>query len=163
MPELVPWFLLLHILGAIVAFGPTFSLPLLGRMAGAEPPHVNFGLRAALRISDRVILPVAVTLAVTGVGLIWASGRDLLAAENRWLILAIGLYVVALSVAILLQRPTAMRLIELTSGPPPAGAPPGPPPGVPEAVALTRRNGVILQVLVVAIVFLMVVKPALGG
>jgi uncharacterized membrane protein len=163
MPELLPWFLVLHVLGAIVAFGQAFSLPLLGQMAGAEPPHANFGLRAALRISDRLVLPIALTLPVTGIGLIWSSGRDLLAAQNRWLLLRVVLYVTALSVAILLQRPAVMRLIELTSSPPPPGAPPGPPPGVPEAAALTRRNGIILQVLIVAIVVLMVVKPSLGG
>jgi uncharacterized membrane protein len=163
MPELVPIFLILHILGAIVAFGPSFSLPILGRMVGAEPQHGNFGLRAALRTTDRIVIPFALSMPVTGIGLIWAAGWDLTAPASRWLLLAIAVYVVALSIALLLQRPTVKRLVDLTSSPPPAGSPPGPPPGVPEAAALVRRNGLILQILIVVIVILMVTKPSLGA
>ena len=49
--------------------------------------------------------------------------------------------------------------IELTSAPPPLGSPPGPPPGVAATVTKIQRGGMLLGVLIVAIVFLMVVKP----
>ena len=35
-------FLFLHVMGAIVAFGPTFSaFPIVGQLAGKEPQHCN--------------------------------------------------------------------------------------------------------------------------
>ena len=32
----IPWLLFLHVLGAIVAFGPSFAFPIIGAMGGAE-------------------------------------------------------------------------------------------------------------------------------
>ena len=58
------------------------------------------------------------------------------------------------------------RVVALTGGPtgaPPDAPPPaGPPPGLPEAVAAVQRNGMILTVILLGIIFLMVVKPSLG-
>ena len=51
--NLFPWLLFAHILGAIIAFGPTFSSPIIGRMGGAERAHSNF----AMRISRTIHLP----------------------------------------------------------------------------------------------------------
>ena len=42
---LFPWLLFLHVLGAIVAFGPTFAFSFIGAMGGAEPQHANFATR----------------------------------------------------------------------------------------------------------------------
>ena len=53
MTGLALLFLLLHIGGAIVAFGPTFAFPLIGSMGAAEPQHANFALRINERISSR--------------------------------------------------------------------------------------------------------------
>ena len=58
--DLGPWFLFLHILGAIVAFGPTFTFPIIGAMGGREPMHANFATRISYRISERVVLPLAI-------------------------------------------------------------------------------------------------------
>lgn len=158
--NLIPWLLFGHILGAIAAFGASFSaLPILGAMGGREPMHGNFAVRASKVVSDRVIIPLTILQAVTGVGLILALELDLL--NTRWLLVAIALYLVALGYALFVQGPAAKRMIELTSGgPPPGGTPPGGPP--PELVATAtslRRGGLLLAGLITVIVFLMVVKP----
>lgn len=171
MPELFPWLLLLHVLGAIIAFGPTFAFPILGAMGGKEPMHANFATRVSHRVTDRLVEPVALSMAVTGVGLIWSAGIDPFAPAYRWLLVAIVIYVFGVLFAIFVQRPTVIRIIELTGGhdgaPPPApadpSAPAGPPPALAAAIAAVQRNGIVLTVVLVAIVFLMVVKPSLGG
>jgi len=48
-------------------------------------------------------------------------------------------------------------------GPPPGAASAGPPPALAAAVGAVQRNGIVLALALVAIVFLMVVKPSLGG
>jgi len=162
MQWLFPWLLLLHVLGAVVAFGPTFSFSLIGAMAGREPQHANFATRITHAITDRLVIPVAVTMAITGVGMILVAGINLAAAQYRWLGVAIVLYVVVLSYGVLVQRRTVERLIELTSAPPPAGAS-GPPPEVPAVVRRVQLGGMFMGAGIVLILFLMVVKPGFGG
>jgi hypothetical protein len=162
MQWLFPWLLLLHVLGAVVAFGPTFSFSLIGAMAGREPQHANFATRITHAITDRLVIPVAVTMAITGVAMILVAGINLAAAQYRWLGVAIVVYVVVLSFGVLVQRRTVERLIELTSAPPPAGAS-GPPPEVPAVVRRVQLGGMFMGAGIVLILFLMVVKPGFGG
>ena len=169
MPELFPWFLLLHVLGAIIAFGPTFAFPIIGAMGGTEPMHANFATRVSATVNDRLVAPVAVSMAVTGVAMIWSAGINPFAPEYRWLLVGVVIYVLALAFALFVQRATVKRIIELSGGdrsasaPPSPGAPAGPPPALAAAIAATQRNGIILTLALVAIVFLMVVKPSLGA
>ena len=157
LTTLFPWVLFLHVLGAIVAFGPTFAFAIIGAMGGAEPQHANFATRISARISDRLVLPLAIFQGITGVLLIVISQRDLLA--ESWLLLGIVLYAIGLGYSLFVQRRDVARIIELTSAPPPPGAT-GPPPGLPEVVARVQRAGMILGINLVVIVFLMVVKPS---
>jgi uncharacterized membrane protein len=147
--------LFLHVLGAIVAFGFGFYAPVYGAMLAREPQHGNWYLRASKRVSDFVIIPVALSMAVTGTLLVMSTG-GMARFREPWLIVALVLYVIALLVVFLRQRPTVSRLIELTSGPPGPG---GPPPEVPALLGRTRRYGMVLLVLVVAILALMVSRP----
>jgi uncharacterized membrane protein len=121
-------FLFIHIGSAIAGFGPTLAFSFLGAMGGREPMHANFALRVSHTISDRLVEPLAVVVGISGVGLIWTSGRN--PFEQLWLLVAIVLYLVTLGFAFFVQRRTVMALIEATSGPPP-GATSGPPPGAP--------------------------------
>ena len=165
--SLLPWLLYLHILGAVIAFGPGFALAIFGAAAGREPQHANFTLRASSIIARRLIVPLAVLQGITGIGLVLLEGTELL--TRAWLLLAIVLYGIALFIAIGLNLPNLRRLIEMTSAPaggPPAGGPAagGPPPGGPPPelvarVARSRQYGMAMSGLVVVIVFLMVVKP----
>ena len=155
--------LFLHVLGAIVAFGPSFAFPIIGAMGGKEPLHTNFGLRVSEAISHQRIWPLALVQGVTGVGLILTGNINLL--EKPWLLAGIALYLVALGYSYFVQTPALKHLIELTSGgPPPApapGTPPpaGPPPHIAAAIQKVQRGGMLLALLVIVIVFLMVTKP----
>jgi uncharacterized membrane protein len=154
--------LFLHVMGAIVAFGPTFSFPLIGSMSGKEPQHGNFALRAQERISDRIILPLAIFQIITGVGLLWRL--DWTPLTKAWLLVALALYAWALAQSLFILRPTVHKLVEATSAPPPlppvgAAPPSGPPPHVAAMIRRARTVGMVNAVLIVTIVFLMVTKP----
>ncbi|MGZ6372726.1 MAG: DUF2269 family protein [Candidatus Limnocylindria bacterium] len=166
MPGLIPWFLVLHVLGAIIAFGPAFSFPIIGAMGAADRPHANFATRVSHAISTKRQIPVALTMPVTGIGLIWSAGIDVFSRGARWLELGILLYVVLLTFAVAVQIPTTARIIAMTSAPPPqpapGEAPGGPPPALMALIQKVQRGGLFLTVLIVVIVFLMVVKPDFG-
>ena len=151
---LFPWFLFLHILGAILAFGPTFATPIMSALVAKEPQHANFFARAQLAVSKRLITPLALSMAITGVGMIIVSGINVFA--RLWLPVAIVLYVIAIGFALLVQAPAGARMVELTSQPPGPG---GPSPELRATAAALQRGGMFLGVMIVAIVLLMVVKP----
>jgi hypothetical protein len=168
-----PLFLLLHVSAAIVAFGPIFTFPLIGRMGGAEPQHANFSTRLSAAISGRITIPAALTMPISGALMIWSTGIN---PAQLWLITGIALYVFAVGYAILVQKPIVARLIALTSGPPPAaagaasGPPPapgsgapagGPPPEVVAAVRRVQQGGMLLMAVVAVIVTLMIFRPTL--
>lgn len=161
--DLFPWFLWLHIFGAIIAFGPTFAFPLIGRMGGSEPMHANFALRITEKIERGITIPLAVVQGITGLGLLILSGRNLAQSTNYWLSVAIILYVIALSYSIFVQMKRIEAVIHMTSSPPPpstsGAAPSGPPPALTAAVKSVQQGGMFLTVLVVVIIFLMVLKP----
>ena len=179
--NLFPWLLFAHVLGAIIAFGPTFSSPIIGRMGARERAHGNFAMRVSRELARVQILPLAIVQGVTGVGLIIAGNIDVL--KLPWLMIAIVLYLVAIGFAIFVQTPRAIRIIEMTTPPPDAAAAPGrgeppaggalaggppadgppaggPPPALLSEITKVKRGGMLLIGLVTAIVFLMVVKPS---
>lgn len=158
MDWLFPWLLFLHVLGAIVAFGPTFAFPLIGAAGGAEPQHANFATRVSHLISSRLVYPIGITLPITGALMILVRGINLADRAFWWLGLAIVLYVIAYGYSFFVQSKLVHRVIDLTSAPPPPGAA-GPPPEVPGLVARIQRGGMVLTVLLVSIILLMVVKP----
>jgi hypothetical protein len=159
--NLFPWFLFAHVLGAIAAFGPAYSMPIIGRMGGAEPQHANFATRVGEAIAKQRIWPLALLQGVTGVGLILTSDRDL--TKSLWLLVAIVLYVVALGYSYTVQTPTVKKIIEMTSTPPPPPAPgmapSGPPPALMALIRRSQLGGMFMAGLIAVIVFLMVVKP----
>ena len=159
MSWLIGLLFVLHIGGAIIAFGPTFTFPFIGGMGGAEPMHTNFALRLTERLEERLILPLAVLQGVTGVALIWVIGYNVF--EHIWLLIAIVLYVIALGIAFGNQLPVTRQLVHATSTPPPpppAGqAPPsGPPPHIAAMIRRIQRGGMALTLLLVAIIVMMV-------
>ena len=151
MDWLFPWLLFLHVLGAIVAFGPSFAFPIIGAMGGGEPQHGNFATRVSHAISSRLVYPIGITLPITGAGMILVRGIDPSARPNWWLGIAIVLYIIAYGFSFFVQRGLVNRVIEITSTPPP--------PELPPLVKRIQRGGMILTVLLIAIIFLMVVKP----
>jgi hypothetical protein len=161
--------LFLHVIGAILAFGPTYAYSIIGAMGGAEPMHANFATRVSEKIGTTLVYPLAILQGVTGVALILIGGINLF--DQPWLIIAIVLYLGALAYAFTIQRDNVHRLIELTTPPaggppaggpppggPPAGAPAGPPPGVAAVVRQIQLGGMGLAITIAVIVFLMVTK-----
>ncbi len=155
MAQFLPFLLFLHVMGAILAFGPTFAYSIMGAMAGREPQHANFSARQVAAIGNKLVYPLAIFQGITGVALIVASNRDL--RTETWLGISIVLYAIALIYALTVQRNALHHLIELTSTPPAPGA--GPSPEIPAIVKKIQRGGMFMGTLVVVIVFLMVVKP----
>ena len=157
---LFPWLLFLHVLGAIVAFGPTFAFSIVGAMGGTEPQHANFGVRVSHAISSKLVYPIGITLPITGLAMMGVRQINPLDRTYWWLALAIVLYVVAYGYSFFVQRRHVDRVIEITSTPPPPGAG-GPPPELMALVKRIQRGGMSLGILLEAIVFLMVVTPTI--
>lgn len=149
--------LFLHVLGAIVAFGPGFAAMIVGPMVAREPQYANFYARTQLLTGKRLITPVSISMAVTGIAMILVRGWSVLTGGTHWLEAAILLYVVAVVVAMAFQAPAGRRLVELTSQPPTPGS--GPSAELRQAASRVRTGGLVLTALTVVITFLMVAKP----
>ncbi len=149
--------LFLHILGAIAAFGFGFYAPVFGMAAAREPQHGNWYMRASKRVSNVVIVPVAISMFITGTLLVIETG-GMRRFEELWLAVALVLYVISLLIVFLLQRPALNKVIALTEQPP---GPEGPPVELTENVRKMQLYGMILLLLTIAIVALMVWKPVL--
>ncbi|HYM84798.1 MAG TPA: DUF2269 family protein [Candidatus Dormibacteraeota bacterium] len=161
----MPWFqlfLFIHILTAIVAFGPTFAFPLIAAMGAKEPQHSNFATRVSEAIETRITIRAALTMPISGVAMILTAGIDWL---QLWLILGVILYVAAVTFAVAIQTPAVERVIKLTQAAPMPAGPgaqvAGPPPELLAAVKQVQQGGMFLTVAIVAIVFLMVLRPTL--
>jgi uncharacterized membrane protein len=111
MSQLAPLFLTIHILTAIAAFGPSFAFPLIARMAAREPMHGSFAVRLTDVIEKRMVLPLALTMPISGGLLVWSEGINLLA--THWLLLAITLYVIAIVFAVGVQLRTVERMVDV--------------------------------------------------
>jgi len=157
---LFPYLLFLHVLGAIVAFGPTFAFPFIGAMGGGEPQHGNFAVRVSNTLAHRLVYPIGITLPITGVAMILVRGINPIDRPFWWLSVAIVLYVIAYGYSFFFQSKLIGRVIEMTSTPPPPGAS-GPPPQLLALVARIQLGGKVTTVLLLAIIFLMVVKPTI--
>jgi uncharacterized membrane protein len=151
----VPFVLFLHVMGAILAFGPTYAYSIIGAMGGKEPMHANFATRVTEKIGTSLVYPLAIFQGVTGLALMLMLG---ITVPPLWLGIGIVLYVIALAYALTIQRNAVHRIVELSSAPPPPGAT-GPSPELQAAVRKVQRGGMFLGLLIVVIVFLMVLKP----
>jgi hypothetical protein len=156
LTRLFPYLLFLHVLGAIVAFGPTFAYSIMGVMASREPQHANFSARQTAAISSRLVYPLAVIQGFTG-ALLFVSAPSDEFTTGWWLALAIVLYITALTFSLTVQRNAMHHLIDLSSTPPAPGMPPS--AEIPATVGRIQRGGIFTGLLIVTIVFLMVVKP----
>jgi uncharacterized membrane protein len=157
------WFLFwlfLHILAAVIAFGPTFVFPIIGTLAAQMPQHLRFAVELSHRIELRLVLPLALSMFVSGVGLIWTANINVFATP--FLLVGIILYLAATAIALGILVPNTGRLVRLLEHAPAGEAAPGSPPA--EVMTLIRRNqmfGGATTVAFLAIIFLMIVQP--GG
>ena len=139
-----------HVLLAIVAVGFNASYGIWIARAAREREHELHVLKGVKFLDDRIANPAYGGLLALGLWMVVIGPYDI---TTGWILAALVLYVIVTGLAITLYSPTLRRQIALleTGG-----------GGSPEFAALARRAGVVgplLGVLVVAIVFLMVVKP----
>ena len=66
--------------------------------------------RANHVVSDRLVLPVVLSMPVTGLLIVWAAGIPLL--DTRWLLVAIVIYIGAVLYSLFVQRPATLKLVE---------------------------------------------------
>jgi uncharacterized membrane protein len=140
----------LHITLAIVAVGFNASYGIWIARSARDPEHIGFVMRTIKLIDDRFANPAYALLLVTGLFMVWNAGYPL---TTLWIAAALGLYLLVLVLAFTVVSPnfrTQVRALE-TEGP--AGA------AFQAAARRGRTFGFLVSVLVLAIVFLMVVKP----
>ena len=155
------FWLWLHILSAIIAFGPTFTFPILASLMQKSPQHSAFGMRFVETVTLRLLYPFAIVLLpIAGIGLIVTAHIDFFG--TTWLLVSTGIYIVAVAYSVALQTPTGTKLLKLLEsmppGPPPEGSA-GPPP---EVAALGKRiqiGGMFLTLLFLVIFTLMIWQP----
>ncbi len=99
--------LFLHVLGAIVAFGPGFVSLVVGPMVAKEPQHANFFARSQALAARAVITPVSISMAITGVGMILVRGWTNLVGTKHWLEMGILLYVIAVVLSMAVMAPAS--------------------------------------------------------
>ena len=143
----------LHVLFAIIAVGYNASYGLwLARAARQPGPTQLFTLRTIKFMDDRIANPLYGLLALSGLFMVWIAGYPL---TTLWIALALALYVIAIVVAFTQITPnfrTALRALE-SEGVESAA--------YKAAMARGRALGIGISIVVLAIVFLMVVKPTL--
>lgn len=155
-PEMLQLWKFLHYIGAIAAFGYGFYAPIYGMASASEPQHSNWFSRATKRVSNIIIVPFAIFMFITGAALVETSAW---AWSARWLSVSMLLYFIALGVIFFLQRPSMNRVIALSADPP---GPDGPPAELRTHAQRMKIYGAVLLLLTLAILALMVWKPALG-
>lgn len=149
--------LLLHIFGAIIGFGPTYAFAVLGPLSGKlEGPQSIALLKGIIAIEKKLVLPTAIVVQpLTGVLMIFESGRDNNFFEHEWLWIAILLYIITFYMAVFVQTPTVEKVVELAEG---GNA------GNEEFLGGIKRIqtlGPMITLALTTIVFLMITKP--GG
>jgi uncharacterized membrane protein len=148
--------LLVHILGAIIGFGPTFAFAILGPMSAKAGPQGGVALLEAMHaIESKLTVPVAIFVQpLTGLALIVLRSYHVNFFSHYWLWISLIAYAAAFYLAIFGQNKRLARMIELAKAGPPT----------PEFIATAKtlaRTGPIITVLLVVVIVLMVVKP--GG
>lgn len=149
--------LLIHIAGAIIGFGPTYAFAVLGPLSGKlEGPQSLGVMKSMIAIEKRLVFPVATVFQpLTGVLLIFESGRNKNFFSNEWLWISILIYIALYYIATFVQIPAIEKLVGLAE----SGS-----AGTPDFMALvakTKRFGPPLTIGLTVIVFLMITKP--GG
>lgn len=167
MSWLFPWFLFAHVLGVVLAFGPTFAYGTYASLAAQEGgPARSFNDKARSLVNQRMVMPGTLVVLVTGLLMIWAANYPWLDRSARWLQVSIVLYLGTMAYNLLVSRPRQARIGALMAearAAAPAGGPP--PPPSPELLGLihkVRRDGKAMGVMVIVILFLMVMKPQVG-
>lgn len=106
--------LFIHILSAIIAFGPSFSIPIMAAWIQKNDPGGNeFLMKITGVLGRRQITPFAILVGLSGVGLILTLDRSI---TQPWLLSGIILYLIALALGVFVQRPIGDRMLRIAKG-----------------------------------------------
>ena len=142
----------IHVTLAILALGANATYGIwLARVAKLPADTQLFVLRTIKVIDDRLANVAYGLLVVTGLVMVFQAGYPL---TTRWIASALVLYVIALVMAFALTSPNFRRAIRALEAEGPASS------AYAHAMSQGRIYGIAISVVVLAIVFLMVVKPA---
>lgn len=149
--------LLIHIAGAIVGLGPTFAFGVMGPLSGKLGGPQALGIvEAMVQVERKLVTPVAtVTQPVTGVLLIFLTGRHENFFSHEWLWISILAFSIILIIAYGMDNPMIHKMVAAMKDGRAETS---------EFASMTRkvgRNGAIMGSLLILIIILMVLKP--GG
>ncbi|HTP02307.1 MAG TPA: DUF2269 family protein [Anaerolineales bacterium] len=148
---LIKW---VHVLSAIAAVGANITYAIWIVRASREPSVLPFTLRTIKLIDDRVANPLYALLLLTGLTMAFMVPIPL---TTPWLATALVLYAITTLLGLVAFVPVFRRQIDLLDSE-------GFESPKYQAVARQARVlGIVVGVIVVAITYLMVVKPPLWG
>ena len=157
------WFtfwLILHVLAVFIGLGASFAFPVIGSYAARHPEAGGAIAHLGHELETRLVIPVATLIPLFGTALIFAGHFDLW--KSTWLLIGIGLFIIAYGFAVFVQDRNSRRLIAAVDAMPPGPPPPGMTGPPPEIAAITRRlrlGGMFLSLLFVSIAVLMMWRP----
>lgn len=106
--------LFVHILSAVIAFGPIFSVPIMAAWIQKNDPAGNeFLMKMSSVLGNRQITPFALLVGLSGVGLIVTVDRPI---TQPWLLAAMIIYAINLSLGVFVQRPRGERMLRIAKG-----------------------------------------------
>ena len=146
--------LVLHLLAVIIGFGGMFIAPFYGNEARSRPGPEGLAVaETTLKVTGTIPTVAVCAVPILGILLILMSD-DTWKFSEAWISLSLLLYIVLMGLATGIQVPTVRRIVALRRGT--EGAPST------EMQALGKKAatvGGIVNLLWVAILFLMVFKP----
>ena len=142
---------LLHILFAITAVGSNLSYGIWQGLAGNDPQRNAFVLRSIKFIDDHVANPAYLLLLVSGLTLAWWHWSY----TTHWIQAAVVFYVIAILLGFAVYSPALVRQIETLEREEITSA------AYRGAAIRATAIGIGVMVPILAILFMMVVKPAL--
>jgi uncharacterized membrane protein len=153
-------FVFLHVLGAITAVGPTLTYGLwISRATPGDLGVRAFVLRTVSWVDRHLATPSFMVQAATGTALVLLL--RLRFWHTAWLLGGVGLYALTAVFAITVYAPVIRRQIALAERAAADPADPAVEADYRRTAARARTLGLAAVALTLAIVFLMVVKPAL--
>ena len=144
-----PWYLLVHVLAAIVAMGGNVGYVFWLAHAERDRAHLGFTVAGIRRLDERVTGPAYALLLVSGIVMILAEGWSI---TEPWLFSGIVLYFVSGGVSFLGLTP-ALRAQLSTAEQGVSG------PAYEAAARRSRQVAWLVVAVVTVVVWLMVVKP----
>jgi uncharacterized membrane protein len=146
---------LAHIILAILAVGFSIAYGLVigraRRLGGTDGRELKFALRTVRFMDDKIAGPSYLLLLITGIGMVQVAGYPW---SLKWIHGSMALLFVLVAIALGLYGPTQRKQLAALEARGPQD---------PEFIRLSKRGGMlggVLGLIVIAILYLMVFKPA---